>query len=64
MAHAGHLFEPFRRLHAASDFPGIGIGLATVARIVQRYSGRITVESAPGKGATFRFTLPAASARA
>jgi signal transduction histidine kinase len=63
MAHAGHLFEPFRRLHAAADFPGIGIGLATVARIVQRYSGRITVESAPGKGATFRFTLPAATAR-
>jgi signal transduction histidine kinase len=64
MAHAGHLFEPFRRLHAAADFPGIGIGLATVARIVQRYSGRITVESAPGKGATFRFTLPAATAHA
>ena len=50
----------FHRMHAASDFPGIGIGLATVARIVQRYAGKITVESAAGKGTIFRFTLPAA----
>jgi signal transduction histidine kinase len=61
MAGAEHIFEPFHRLHAASDFPGIGIGLATVARIVQRYAGKITVESAEGKGTTFRFTLPAAA---
>ena len=60
MAGAEHIFEPFHRLHAASDFPGIGIGLATVARIVQRYAGKITVESAAGKGTIFRFTLPAA----
>jgi len=60
MAGAEHIFEPFHRLHAASDFPGIGIGLATVARIVQRYAGKITVESTAGKGTTFRFTLPAA----
>jgi signal transduction histidine kinase len=61
MAGAEHIFEPFHRLHAASDFPGIGIGLATVARIVQRYAGKITVESAAGKGTIFRFTLPAAA---
>jgi signal transduction histidine kinase len=61
MAGAEHIFEPFHRLHAASDFPGMGIGLATVARIVQRYAGKITVESAEGKGTTFRFTLPAAA---
>jgi len=61
MAGAEHIFEPFHRLHTANDFPGIGIGLATVARIVQRYAGKITVESAEGKGTTFRFTLPAAA---
>jgi signal transduction histidine kinase len=61
MAGAEHIFEPFHRLHTASDFPGIGIGLATVARIVQRYAGKITVESAAGKGTTFRFTLPVAA---
>lgn len=51
------IFEPFRRLHD-SRTPGTGLGLAICERIVERYSGRIWVESAPGKGATFVFTLP------
>jgi signal transduction histidine kinase len=57
MEHATRLFRPFERLHSSREFPGSGLGLATVRQIIERHGGRVWAESRVDQGATFYFVL-------
>jgi len=62
LAYAERIFQPFQRFHSSKDYPGTGIGLATVSRIIKRHGGEIHAQSEIGKGSTFSFTLLKGSA--
>jgi signal transduction histidine kinase len=62
MAYAPKIFRAFERLHRDSEYPGTGIGLANVKRIIERHGGKVWAKAAPGEGATFYFTLGSSSA--